>query len=34
MGRRWLMAALMVAVVALLWKELPAMRRYLKMERM
>jgi hypothetical protein len=34
MRRRWLMAILMVAVAALFWKELPAMRRYLKMERM
>ena len=34
MGRRMLLGALVVAVVALFWKELPAMRRYLKMERM
>jgi hypothetical protein len=34
MGRRVLLGALVVAAVALFLKELPAMRRYLKMERM
>jgi hypothetical protein len=34
MGRRVLIGAVVVALVALFWKELPAMRRYLKMERM
>ena len=34
MGRRVLIGALVVAVVALFYRELPAMRRYLKMERM
>jgi hypothetical protein len=34
MGRRVVIGALVAAAVALFWKELPAMRRYLKMERM
>jgi hypothetical protein len=34
MVRRLLIGGLVVAVIGLLWKELPAMRRYLKMERM
>lgn len=34
MGRRVLIGVVVVAAVVLVWKELPAMRRYLKMERM
>ena len=34
MGRRVLIGALVLVMVALFWKEFPAMRRYLKMERM
>jgi hypothetical protein len=34
MGRRVVIGVLVVAGFALFWKELPAMRRYLKMERM
>jgi hypothetical protein len=34
MGRRVLIGVVVAAAVVLVWKELPAMRRYLKMERM
>lgn len=34
MLRRLLIRGLVVAVIGLFWRELPAMRRYLKMERM
>jgi len=34
MGRRVLIAVVVVAAFVLFWRELPAIRRYLKMERM